>query len=102
MNRISDLESAQIFADIARDFLIKQLPEEGCEPKSYDEIVNMLLDTEYGSLVSNVSLECIGIVFGVTREGIRQTQNTAIKKLKEVINDEDFSRKIDEFDRLQQ
>ena len=76
MMLISDTDSAWIFKEIA----LKLYYAQDIKPmKSYDEIVCMLLDTEYGELVREASLDAIGIVFNLTRERVRQIGDSIVQ-----------------------
>lgn len=52
--------------------------------KSYDEIVNMVLRTEYGNIARSdtLTLNEIGYIFDITRERVRQVELSAKKRLK--------------------
>ena len=85
MMKISDIESAEMFERIVMELYVGQT---GTNKKSYWEVINMVLDTEYGKLVKNVSLECRSLVMGMKVEDVRAIEKQAIAKIVKALNNE--------------
>lgn len=73
MNNIG--ESVIAFKDIAKDLHSKN------NHLSFDTVVNALLNSKYGHMVSEISLEEIGYIFDTTRQAIQLNEASGIKKL---------------------
>lgn len=67
-----------VFKSICIDLFDAQIGD-----KSYDEIVNMVLDTKYGDIARSdtLTLNEIGYIFDITRERVRQVELSAKKRL---------------------
>jgi hypothetical protein len=50
--------------------------------RSYDEVVSLVLTSEYKHLMSEATLEDIGFIYDFTRERIRQMESTIVNKLR--------------------
>ena len=71
-------EDVVIFKSICTDLFNAQV-----DNKSYEAIVNMVLDTKYGNFAKSdtLTLNEIGYIFDITRERVRQLELSAKKKL---------------------
>jgi hypothetical protein len=67
----------KLFKEVADGLFSEQ---GGDNKKTRDEIICMMLDTEYGHLVSDSTLEEVAYIYGITRERVRQLQDNAIGK----------------------
>lgn len=67
-----------VFKEICVDLFNAQIGD-----KSYDEIVNMVLNTKYGDIAKSdtLTLNEIAYIFDITRERVRQIETSAKKRL---------------------
>lgn len=78
INESSVSDDVIVFKSICMDLYYAQIGD-----KSYDEIVNMVLQTPYGDIARSdtLTLNEIGYIFDITRERVRQIETSAKKRL---------------------
>ena len=78
INEDSVSDDVIVFKSICMDLYDAQISD-----KSYDEIVNMVLETPYGDIARSdtLTLNEIGYIFDITRERVRQIEASAKKRL---------------------
>ena len=78
INEDSVSDDVIVFKSICMDLYDAQISD-----KSYDEIVNMVLETPYGDIARSdtLTLNEIGYIFDITRERVRQIESSAKKRL---------------------
>lgn len=72
-------DDARQFKHICTELYESQKPTKS---RSYDEIVSMVLTSEYKHLMSDATFEDIGFIYDFTRERTRQMESNIVNKLR--------------------